>query len=122
MLPGNSPDHQATTVCENKKCVPNDAALVALIAAHVEVTFVSDGKYVRWQLAKFTPVIQVDLICGVDRQHLIGIHRYQNRADICLINTHKIQKYIHILLHRIISIKNIFYIFKLLECFIVDVM
>lgn len=74
---------------EKIKYVPDNAALVAIVAAHVVVTTVSDSKDVWWELAQFTPVIQVHLLRRVDGQHLIGIHGHQDRANIGLNSTHR---------------------------------
>ena len=67
--------------------LPDDAALVAFVAAHVEVAGVGDGEHVGGQLAKPAAVVQPHLVSSVQRQLLIRVHRHQNRACVGLPKT-----------------------------------
>lgn len=69
--------------------LPDDAALVLVVSLHVEVTVVSDGKYVRRHLADLPVGVEADLVGSVNRQQLVGIDRHEDRACVRLQQHHK---------------------------------
>lgn len=64
--------------------LPDDAALVLVVSLHVEVTVVSDGKYVRRHLADLPVGVEADLVGSVNRQQLVRIDRHEDRACVRL--------------------------------------
>lgn len=69
---------------------PDDAALVLLVALHVEVAVVRYGEYVRRHLAYLLIGVEADLVRGVDGQQLVGIDRDQDGAGVRLREAKKI--------------------------------
>ena len=63
---------------------PDDDALIAPSLQHVLEAIVPDRENVRRQFPNLLPFVHSNLLCGVDRNVLIGIHCQQNRAHICL--------------------------------------
>ena len=63
---------------------PDNATLVPLVLLHVEVAAVGNGKDMRRQLTHMVPVVQLDLLHGVEGQHLERVHRHQDGACVCL--------------------------------------
>ena len=63
---------------------PDDDALIASSLQHVLEAIVADRENVRRQFPDLLPFVHSNLLCGVDRNVLIGIHCQQNRAHICL--------------------------------------
>lgn len=70
-----------------KKFKPDDAALVLVVALHVEVTVVSDGEDVRRHLSNLPVGVEADLVRSVDGQQLIGIHCDKDGACVRLQET-----------------------------------
>lgn len=56
--------------------LPDDAALVLVVALHVEVAVVCNGKDVRWHLPNLFIGVQANLVWCVDRQQLVGVHSH----------------------------------------------
>lgn len=65
---------------------PNDAALVLVVALHVEVAVVSDGEYVRWHLPDLPVGVEANLVSGINRQQLVRVHCNQDGTCVCLWN------------------------------------
>lgn len=63
---------------------PDDAALVLLVAPHVEKAAVGDGEDVWRQLAQTSICVHLHIVCGVDGQQLVRVDRNQNGACVCL--------------------------------------
>lgn len=64
--------------------LPNDRALIFLIPHHVEITIISNGKDMRRQFPNPLVAVELDLFHGIQRQHLIWIDGYKNRACVGL--------------------------------------
>lgn len=89
-----------TQHCHNPVCMsgvdeyqvcswPDDAALVLVVALHVEVAVVGDGEYVWRQLSNLLVGVEADLVSGVNGEQLVGIDRHQDGACVCLWKRHK---------------------------------
>ena len=57
---------------------PDDNTLVVLVAFHVAVAIVCNGKNMWWQFPNLFVSVSINLFCGVDIQDLIGIHSHKN--------------------------------------------
>ncbi len=55
---------------------PYDAALVSVVALHVEVAVVCDGEDVRRHFSDLLVGVEADLVCRVDGQQLIRVHSH----------------------------------------------
>lgn len=55
---------------------PYNTALIFVVSLHVEVTVVSDGEDVRRHLSDLLVGVEPNLICCIDGQKLIGVHRH----------------------------------------------
>lgn len=53
---------QAVLVLGRRGVVPDDAALVLVVALHVEVAVIRDGKDVRWHLTDLLVGVEADLV------------------------------------------------------------
>lgn len=71
-------------VCAREVTKPDDAALVLVVALHVEVAVVGDCKYVRRHLADLLVGVEADLIRSVDGEQLVGVDRHQDGAGVRL--------------------------------------
>lgn len=63
---------------------PDDAALVLVVALHVEVTVVGDGEDVWRHLSDLLVGVQADLVGRVDGQQLVGIDGHQDGTSVRL--------------------------------------
>lgn len=63
---------------------PDDAALVLVVALHVEVAVVCDGEYVRRHFPDLLVGVEADLIRGVDGEQLVGVDGHQDGAGVGL--------------------------------------
>lgn len=63
---------------------PDDAALVAVVPLHVEVTVVGDGKDVRRHFSDLFVGVEADLVGCVDGQQLVWVHGHQDGARVRL--------------------------------------
>lgn len=63
---------------------PDDAALVAVVSLHVEVTVVSDGEDVRRHFSDLFVGVEADLVGGVDGQQLVRVDGHQDGAGVGL--------------------------------------
>lgn len=61
--------------------VPDDDALVLLVALHVVVGVVSDGEDVWRHLANLLVFVSLDLLSCVDGQHLIWVDGHQDGSS-----------------------------------------
>lgn len=64
--------------------LPDDAALVAVVPLHVEVTVVSNGKNVWRQFTNLLVGVLSNLVRRVDRQQLIRVHSHQDGTGVSL--------------------------------------
>lgn len=64
--------------------VPDHYTLILSVSVHVRVAVVADREYVGRQLSDFTILVQLDLLRGVDRQNLVGVHCDEDRAGVSL--------------------------------------
>lgn len=71
-------------VCPPEVTQPDDAALVLVVALHVEVAVVCDGEYVRRHFPDLLVGVEADLIRGVDGEQLVGVDGHQDGAGVRL--------------------------------------
>ena len=64
--------------------LPDDAALVAVVPLHVEVTVVSDGKDVGRHFSDLLVGVEADLVGRVDGQQLVRVDGHQDGAGVRL--------------------------------------
>lgn len=57
-------------------CAPYDTTLVFVVALHVEVTVVSDGKDVWRHLSDLLIGVEANLVCRIDGQQLIRVYSH----------------------------------------------
>lgn len=67
---------QRSALAHGKVPKPDDAALVLVVALHVEVAVVGDGEYVRRHLSDLLVGVEADLIRSVDGEQLVGVDRH----------------------------------------------
>lgn len=75
---------RARRSCAGKVPRPDDAALVLVVALHVEVAVVGDGEYVRRHLSDLLVGVEADLVRSVDGEQLVGVDRHQDGAGVRL--------------------------------------
>jgi len=70
--------------CSLNSLPPDDAALVAVVPLHVEVTVVSDGEDVGRQFADLLVGVEANLVGRVDGQQLVRVDGHQDGAGVRL--------------------------------------
>lgn len=63
---------------------PDDDTLIFAISPHVVIRVVADCKDVRRKFANLLVLVLMNILCGVDRQHLVGINGDQYRPRVGL--------------------------------------
>lgn len=63
---------------------PDDAALVAAVALHVEVAVIGNGEDVGGHLPNLLVSILADMLWRVDGEQLVGVHSHQDGACVRL--------------------------------------
>lgn len=63
---------------------PDDAALVFVVALHVEVAVVCNGEDMRRHFPNLLVGVEADLIGRVDGEQLVGVHCHQDGAGVRL--------------------------------------